>query len=78
MAYPFALPPSVPPDRVAVLQKSFAETVVDPAYQAEIKAKKMEYSPRNGAELQQIIGDIAKAPKPAIDRYNELVKAGGG
>ena len=78
MAYPFALPPGVPADRVAILQKAFAETVVDPAYRAEIKTRKMEYSPRVGGELQQIIGDMAKAPKSAIDRYNALVKAGGG
>lgn len=77
MAYPFALPPGVPADRVTILQKSFADTVNDPAYQEEIKTRKMEYSPRVGGELQQIIGDMAKAPKAAIDRYNKLVKAGG-
>lgn len=78
MAYPFALAPGVPGDLVAIMQKSFADTVNDPAYQAELKSRKMEYSPRLGGELQQIIGDMAKAPKSAIDRYNGLIKAGGG
>ena len=42
------------------------------------KSKKMEYSPRSGSELQQIISDMAKAPKSAVDRYNALVTARGG
>lgn len=78
MAYPFALPPGVPAERVALLQSAFEKTVHDPAYVSEIKAKKMEYSPRNGAELQGIISDIAKAPKSAIDRFNALNKGRGG
>ena len=78
MAYPFALPPGVPTDRVAVMQAAFMATVTDPDYVAEIKSRKMEYSPRSGSELQQIVGDMAKAPKSAIDRYNALVKARGG
>jgi tripartite-type tricarboxylate transporter receptor subunit TctC len=76
LAYPFALPPGVPADRVALLQASFEKTMADPAYVAEVKAKKMEYSPRTGAELQQIIGDIAKAPRAAVERFNALNKQG--
>ena len=78
MAYPFALPPGVPEERVRILQASFMATVNDPAYIAEVKSKKMEYSPRSGSELQQIISDMAKAPKSAVDRYNALVTARGG
>ena len=78
MAYPFALPPGVPADRVKIMQAAFMATVIDPDYVAEIKTRKMEYSPRGGSELQQIVGDMAKAPKSAIDRYNALVKARGG
>lgn len=78
MAYPFALPPGVPADRVNIMQASFTAAVKDPAYVAEVKSKKMEYSPRSGSELQQIISDMAKAPKSAVDRYNALVMARGG
>lgn len=78
MAYPFALPPGVPAERVSLMQASFTATVNDPNYVAEIKSRKMEYSPRSGGELQQIIGDMAKAPKSAIDRYNALVRARSG
>lgn len=78
MAYPFALPPGVPDERVRIMQASFMATVKDPAYVADVKSKKMEYSPRSGGELQQIISDMAKAPKSAVDRYNALVTARGG
>lgn len=78
LAYPFALPPGVPAERVALLQATFEKTMKDPAYVADMKTRKMEYSPRNGAELQQIIGDIAKAPKSAIDRFNALNKNRAG
>lgn len=78
MAYPFALPPDVPADRVKIMQAAFMATVTDPDYVAEIKSRKMEYSPRSGGELQQIVGDMAKAPKSAIERYNALVKTRGG
>jgi tripartite-type tricarboxylate transporter receptor subunit TctC len=77
MAYPFALPPGVPEDRVKALQSSFMATVNDPAYVGEVKSKKMEYSPRSGSELQKIISDMAKAPKSAIDRYNALINRNG-
>ena len=77
MAYPFALPPGVPADRVKMLQTSFMETVNDPEYVGEVKSKKMEYSPRSGSELQSIISDMAKAPKSAIDRYNALINRNG-
>lgn len=78
MAYPFALPPGVPSDRVTLLQSAFEKTVVDPAYVTEMKAKRLEYSPRNAAELRQIIADIVKAPKSAIERFNALNKGRGG
>ena len=61
-----------------IMQASFTAAVKDPAYVAEVKSKKMEYSPRSGSELQQIISDMAKAPKSAVDRYNALVTARGG
>lgn len=77
MAYPFALPPGVPEDRVKALQSSFMATVNDPDYVGEVKSKKMEYSPRSGSELQTIISNMAKAPKPAIERYNALINRNG-
>lgn len=73
MAFPFAAPPGVPADRVAILRSGFKGTMEDKAYQAEVAKQKLEYTPKYGDEVQQIIARMAQAPKSVTDRYKEIV-----
>lgn len=73
MAFPFAAPPGVPADRVAILRKAFKDTMDDKAYQADVAKQRLEYTPKYGEEVQAIIASMAKAPKSVIERYKEIV-----
>jgi tripartite-type tricarboxylate transporter receptor subunit TctC len=43
-------PPGLPPDRLAVLQKAFDETMADPAFIAKMRELKLELYPRKASE----------------------------
>lgn len=78
MAFPFAAPPGVPADRVAILRQAFKDTMDDKAYQDDVAKQKLEFTPKFGEELQEIIASIARAPKSVTDRYNEIVGSRSG
>ena len=48
IGYPFALPPGVPADRVATMQKGFQDTMNDPEFQSEMIKQKLEFMPKDG------------------------------
>lgn len=73
MAFPFAAPPGVPADRVAILRKAFRDTMEDKSYQDDVAKQRLEYTPKYGEEVQEIIARMAQAPKAVTDRYKEIV-----
>lgn len=73
MGYPFALPPGVPADRVALLRKAFRDTTEDEAYKADIAKLKLELTPKYGEEVQTIIAALTKSPPSVVKRYKELM-----
>ena len=58
-----ALPPGVPKDRADYLTKAFAKVVNDPAFQADMKKRKLEVTPSTAAEIQQTVGANLKISK---------------
>jgi tripartite-type tricarboxylate transporter receptor subunit TctC len=78
MAFPFAAPPGVPADRVAILRQAFRDTMNDKAYQAEVKKRRLEFTPKYGEEVQEIIAKMSQAPRAVIDRYNAIVGSRSG
>ena len=72
IAYPIALPPGVPRDRVAMMRKAFMDTMNDPAFRKEAFTMKLDYSPRDGRAVEAEITGIAKSPPEAIARYREI------
>ena len=75
MARPFAAPPGVPADRVAMLRAAFMKAVNDPDYLVESRMQKLEHTPTDGATVQQVVNDLLKAPPAVVARY---LKALGG
>jgi hypothetical protein len=65
MAWPFALPPSVPPERVAMLRKAFADTLRDRDFLADAGKGNFEVRPVTGEAIQALVEDIY-ATAPAI------------
>lgn len=58
MAWPFAVPPGTPAERVAALRKAFDETLRDRDYLAEAQKLNLEITPVPGERIQSLIADI--------------------
>lgn len=74
MGRPFALPPRVPADRIAILRKAFDETLKDPAFLAEAAKLQLEVDPLTGAEIDKLLNDAYSAPKDIVARAAKLAK----
>lgn len=72
-ARPFAAPPGVPGDRLAALRQAFAETVADPDYLAEAKARSLHVELVTGRELETALRRIYATPKEVVARVKEAV-----
>jgi tripartite-type tricarboxylate transporter receptor subunit TctC len=72
-ARPFAAPPGVPPDRIDALRKAFDETMTDPDYVADAKAKGLHIDLVTGAELDAVLRRIYATPKEIVTRVKEAV-----
>ncbi|MEQ8194348.1 MAG: tripartite tricarboxylate transporter substrate-binding protein [Rhodospirillales bacterium] len=68
---PYVLPPGVPADRVAAMQKAFMDTMSDPKFLAEAKKARVEINPTSGPEMREILADIYKSSPKIV----ELAKA---
>jgi tripartite-type tricarboxylate transporter receptor subunit TctC len=61
-------PPGVPAERLATLRNAFAAMVGDPAFEAEIEKRHMEFGPMSGEELQKRIADTLNVPPAVVAR----------
>jgi tripartite-type tricarboxylate transporter receptor subunit TctC len=66
MAWPFALPPGVPAERVAALRKAFDDTLKDPEFLAEAEKLNMEITPVSGERIQALIEDVYRTTSPEV------------
>lgn len=71
---PYVTAPGVPADRVALLRKSFVETMKDPAFVKEAENRKLDLDPEpvTGEELQKLVADIYAAPQALIAKLREM------
>jgi tripartite-type tricarboxylate transporter receptor subunit TctC len=72
---PLAMPPGTPPDRVAAVRRAFDEMVEDPAFIADAASIKEEVSPKNGAELAELVRQIVTVPPSTIERFRAALAA---
>jgi tripartite-type tricarboxylate transporter receptor subunit TctC len=70
---PYLMPPSVPPERVAIMRKALADTFKDPAFVADSKRMSLGVNtPKSGEQIQQLIADTYRTPPKTIDRLRKL------
>jgi tripartite-type tricarboxylate transporter receptor subunit TctC len=72
---PFIAPPDMPEERRAALRNAFEATMRDPQFRAEAESRKFELQPVTGTALQEMLQAAYAAPKPAVERAVELVRA---
>jgi tripartite-type tricarboxylate transporter receptor subunit TctC len=78
IGYPFALPPGVPADRVAIMRKAFEDTTRDPDLEAVVKKSKLELTPKYHEAVESVLHDLVKAPEGAKKRYRAILSAQQG
>lgn len=69
---PFAAPPDVPADRVAILRKAFDITIKDANFVADMTKSKRELTPVSGEAMQKLIADVAATPKDILGKIDRL------
>jgi tripartite-type tricarboxylate transporter receptor subunit TctC len=74
---PFAAPPGVPSDRVAVLRRAFDDTLKDPEFVAEAAKLQLEIEPLTGAQIDGLLAKAYGAPKAIVRRAIELLEPPG-
>lgn len=73
MARPFAAPPGVPADRIAILRRAFEQLMKDKEFLAEAERRGLEVAPVPGSEIQKQIAAMYATPKPIVDRARKLM-----
>jgi len=74
MGRPFALPPGVPADRIAIMRKAFDATMKDPGFVAEAAKLQLEIDPLSGDEIAALLKTAYSAPKPIVAAAAQLAK----
>jgi len=77
MGRPYTVGPKVPAEKVKVLRQAFMATMNDPAFMADALKQRREVSPISGEEVQQMIAELAAAPKATVDKVKDLIKYKG-
>ena len=76
MSYPFAVPPEVPAERLAVLRRAFDATMKDPEFLADAKQQKLDIDPVSGDDIQALVRSVYASPKDVIARAQAAIKDG--
>lgn len=76
MAYPFAAPPDIPPQRLQALRNSFDITMKDAEFLADARRQNLDVDPVSGDEIAAIVRKIYASPKEVIARARSVLEAG--
>ena len=70
---PYIFAPEVPKDRVALMQRAFAETLKDPELIAEAEKIKLDMSFRPPEGLEQLVAKLYATPPEIVEAAKKLV-----
>lgn len=71
---PFALPPDVDEERVRVMRAALAATYADPAFLEEAAALRLDFQPKTGEEIQQVLAEVLATPPGIAAKYREMIQ----
>jgi tripartite-type tricarboxylate transporter receptor subunit TctC len=74
MAWPFAVPPGVPRDRVDMLRQAFTATMQDKEFLADTAKAKFEVRAVTGLHIQSLVHEIYATPAPVVRKTVELLQ----
>jgi tripartite-type tricarboxylate transporter receptor subunit TctC len=70
---PYALPPDVPSERVAIMREAFASALRDPDLVAEAARLKMDMTYRPPDHLERLVATLYQTPPALIETVKKLV-----
>ena len=70
---PFVAPPDIPADRAAALRKGFEDTMRDPAYLAEMKARKLDVAPVGWQVMVDLLKDFYSTPRDVVEEARAII-----
>jgi tripartite-type tricarboxylate transporter receptor subunit TctC len=73
MGRPFVAPPGIPADRAAALRTAFDETMQDPEFLAEAKARGQEVNPVSGAAIDKLLAELYATPKDVTEETKRAI-----
>jgi len=73
IARPFAAPPGVPADRVALLRRGFIATMKDPEFLADAEKLRLEIDPLTGEQVEEVVSRVLGTPKPIINQIQSVL-----
>lgn len=73
LAYPLAVAPGVPEDRVAALREALAATFADPAYRADAVRAQVRVDPNTADDATRVIQDVVTMPASVRARLKDVL-----
>jgi tripartite-type tricarboxylate transporter receptor subunit TctC len=70
---PFITPPGLAADRLKTLRDAFQKTMADPAFLADVKARKLEADPDFGEQLEAIAKEAVNQPREVVEKMKKLL-----
>ena len=70
---PFITPPGIFPERLKILRDGFRKTMNDPAFLADVKARKLETDPDYGEQLEALAKQAVSQPRDIVERMKKLL-----
>ena len=70
---PFITPPGILPERLKILRDGFRKTMNDPAFLADVKARKLEIDPDYGEQLEALAKQAVSQPRDIVERMKKLL-----
>ena len=71
---PFLAPPDLPPERLAMLRRAFAETMRDSELRAEAAAHQIELHETSGEEIADLVKEVYAMSPATLERARELMQ----
>ncbi|MFN4281388.1 MAG: Bug family tripartite tricarboxylate transporter substrate binding protein [Alphaproteobacteria bacterium] len=76
MAWPFAAPPNLAPERARTLRAAFDATMKDPAFVAEMAKIKRGVEPMTGLAVEKMLRDIYATPPEVVAKARQIIADG--
>jgi tripartite-type tricarboxylate transporter receptor subunit TctC len=70
---PFAGPPGMAPEVLAILRGAFDRLVKDPAFLGDAARQNLDVDPHSSAEVAKIVADIVNAPPAIVQRVRDIM-----